>query len=443
MSTIKQKLRKLAHRVIEARSHQLAKNNLLVKFWWGLQKWFWMLAHEYVRDGVNIRAQSLSFLMIFSLLPMIAGSFFIFTFLSQFGLVQASVQALVESQLNKFPYEHREIFIGYLQEFRDMYLANLMRTSSTIGIFSLVFLLWVGLKAFNNIEETLNFIWSSDSARPVLEKIRNFIVVIVIGPIILVGGSSLPFILEGFPPTRGILELFPFSSLFLGYVLPLAMLFGMFSLLYRYVPVRRVWWRSAFIGALFATIGISITQNLMRMYFLWGTDTVYGLAAAVPLVGFWIYAVWIVVILGGEVSFLFQNQKDIFVNAARDPALREGKGMLVVLAKLYRAFKNGEGPVHLAELRDQSEMNSVDLRYILDGLMRRNIITECIVDNVRIGQAYALARDITDLEIGALLQDYFSDNVKVTFPAVENAWNKSLDHWASFFDKMQISDLIK
>ncbi len=443
MSVQNEELKKIGQRVVRLGQLEQKEDNAVQKIWHRTQRWFWMLMHEFDRDSVNIRAQSLAYLTIFSLLPLVAGAFFVFTFLAQFGMVQDSIQTMLANFLGTIPMEHRESINAYIIHFKDAYLANVTRASGSVGIFAILILGWVGLQMYSNIDTTLNAIWSSDRSRPFHERVGSFIIVVVLAPIVVIGGFSVPLILQRFPVTRFLLERIPVLGVLLNYVIPYALVFGIFLVMYRFVPVRRVWWKSAIAGAGFATLGLILANIGMRIYFHYGTNSAYGKAAAVPLVGFWIYLLWIVIILGAEVSFLFQNAKDIFIAFRREPALREGEGVLSILAELYRAHHKGLGAVSFERLQDIGDLNSRQVRSILEYLQRKKLVAECLTQDNQVGGDYVLAREVEELDLGALLADFFDCAPgRVTAP-VGKAWSKSLDHWTAFYEKIKIPDLAK
>jgi membrane protein len=443
LSSQSHKVKQIRRRVAKIREHELKTRSVWERRFDTVQRWLWMLYHEYLKDEVQIRAQSLAFLMIFSLLPLIAGAFFVFTFFAQFGMVQDALQGMVSQFLGTIPPVHRDFINEYILHFKDAYLANLTQTSSSVGVFALLILAWVGLQTFNNVDATLNYIWSADRSRPFYEKARNFIVVAVVAPLVLTAGFSVPIILQKFSVTRFFLERFTILSVLLNFVIPSVLVLGIFLMMYRFIPVRRVWWRSAFYGALFSTSMLAMVNLVMRIYFAVGTNSAYGKAAAVPLIGFWIYALWIVVILGAEVSFLIQNGHDIFVAPEREPSLKEGRGLLSILVHLYRAYLKGSGPARFETLREVSGLDSAKTRHCLQYLSRQNWVVECAErPELAVGE-YVLARDPSTLALDALLIDYFCFSESETTGPLDKQWDKGLDHWVGFFKKTSLADLAK
>lgn len=404
-----------------------------------LGRWVLMLQHEFIRDDVRVRAESLAFLMVFSLLPLVAGCFFLFSFFTQFGMVQDALLDVVNRFLSTIPEGHRGFVQDYVLRFKDAYLSTLHQKSGSIGIFALFILIWVGLQTFRNVDKTLNHIWSADRTRPFFEQVRNFLVVAVASPLVLIAALSIPLILKRTVGGQVLLESVPMMAWMMNNFLMPSLVFGTFSLVYRFVPVRRVRWRSALAGAGFATVALLLANYLVEVYFRIGTQSAYGKAAVVPIIGFWIYVVWIIVILGAEVSYLYQNGRDLLRAAEWEPSLREGEGMLAALVELQRAHVEGTNPVPFDRLRDLTALDTGRLMGLLEYLGRRGLVLECSVSGSSLEGAYALGKDLGEVDVGALLAEFFS--LREGDTSVRRFWNEAISEWAAGFTGLRVADL--
>jgi membrane protein len=422
----------------------------LVKRTLSLGRWALLLYHEYVRDDVRVRAESLSFLMLLSLLPLVAGVFFVFSLFSQIGMVQDALQDLVQRFLSTIPVEHRTFVADYVLKFKDAYLGSITKKSGTLGIFAFGFLVYVGMSTFQNVDRMLNSIWASDRERPTLETLRNFLVTAVAAPVVLIAALSIPQILRrsmegaalGKSVSGGVIAL-------LNWGLMPALVFGTFLAMYRLIPVRHVYWKSAAAGAAFTTVGLSLVNSLMGIYFKYGTTSAYGKAAVVPLVAFWVYVVWIVVILGAELSYLMQNARDIIESSDREATLTEGLALLESLAVFSEAHRTGENPVSFERLRravfPNAPLEADKLRTVVRYLEDRGFVARSFFDGA--GDAgYLLARDLEAIPVQELLREFFgvgkSDEEGLTEPlAVE--WHKSVRRWIESFGDVSVPELAR
>ena len=139
MSLRDQQILRLKNSVVTLVEKEQASTGIQRIFYKAL-RWLMMLYVEFIKDDVKVRSESLAFLMIFSLLPLIAGCFFIFTILTQFGLVQEAIGDFVTRILETFPEDQRSLILEYTLKFKDAYLASIAGKSGTLGIFSLAIL---------------------------------------------------------------------------------------------------------------------------------------------------------------------------------------------------------------------------------------------------------------------------------------------------------------
>jgi membrane protein len=415
-----------------------------------LWRWALLLYHEYVRDDVRVRAESLSFLMLLSLLPLIAGGFFVFSLFSQLEMVQDALQDLVQRFLSTIPVEHRTFVADYVLEFKDAYLRSIAKKSGTLGIFALGSLVYVAMSTFHNVDRMLNAIWASDRERSMLETLRNFLVTAVVVPVVLIAALSLPQILRrsmegaawGNSVSGGVLAV-------LHWGLVPALIFTTFLAMYRLIPMRHVSWKSAAVGAVFTTVGLSLVNALMGIYFKYGTTSAYGKAAVVPLIAFWVYVVWIVVLLGAELSYLIQNARDILESSDREATLTEGLALLESLAVLSEAHRTGTNPVRFERLRQavfaNAPLEADRLRTVVRYLEDRGFVARSAFDGA--GDAgYLLARDLEAVSVQELLREFFgvgkSDEEGSTEPlAVE--WHKSVRRWLESFGTVSVPELVR
>jgi membrane protein len=111
----------------------------------------------------------------------------------------------------------------------------------------------------------------------------------------LVAGYGLEFlhIAEGRPCSRSLLTLVSFLSIWF-----------MFVLIYRYLPARRIQWRTALISATFTALMFELMKEGFAWYFrnYGGYASTYQGLASIAIVVIYVYYTAIAFILGGEVG---------------------------------------------------------------------------------------------------------------------------------------------
>ena len=100
-----------------------------------------------------------------------------------------------------------------------------------------------------------------------------------------------------------------------------ALLAVMFFALYKFLPVRRVRTKTAWVAALFSSVMFEVAKFLFAYYVTsFRPESLYaGTVAAVVVVVFWTYYAALVFILGGEVGQVFElrrtrkRQREVFL----------------------------------------------------------------------------------------------------------------------------------
>ena len=87
-------------------------------------------------------------------------------------------------------------------------------------------------------------------------------------------------------------------------------IWSMFVLIYRYLPIRRIHWRTAVIAATFTALTFELMKAAFAWYFsTYATYTTYGSLAFLAIVIIWVYYAAIAFILGGEVGQVASLQR--------------------------------------------------------------------------------------------------------------------------------------
>jgi|OM-RGC.v1.018148308 Predicted membrane protein len=179
----------------------------------------------------------------------------------------------------------------------------------------------------------------------------------------------------------------------------------------------------------------------MRVYFSLGTHTYYGKAAAVPLVALWIHIVWIVVILGAEVSFLIEHERDLLVSADESPTFREGRGLLFVLSGLYENYRAGREPATFDRLTGQTGLSGAQLKGLMEYLKGEGWVVEVADDAKDVSQRFVLAKDPAGTPVSQILLKYCTHSMQKDGSAIDGVWQQSLEHWAGFYKNATVADL--
>lgn len=291
----------------------------------GVRIFFGILQHFYDNNCL-LRASALSFTTILSLVP-----FFAFAFAVLKGLgVHNMLEPFIIGRLTAGSQEIANKIIIYIDNTK----------MGSIGALGLAALIVTVITLLGNVEETFNNIWGVRETRSFGRKFSDYVSVVVSAPILLLAATSITTSLQSQSLLIWLLEREYIGDfiLLLFELVPYASIWLALVFLYIFIPNVRVRFGSALIGGLFAGIIWQVAQ-WGYIHFQFGVskyNAIYGTLSALPVFMVWIYASWVIVLLGVEVVYAHQNRKT-FLNDIHRPKINYASWELTSLVVLLAA----------------------------------------------------------------------------------------------------------
>lgn len=341
--------------------------------------------------GTMVRSAALTFYTLMSLVPVVA---LVFAVVKGFGLAEGLEQNLYEV-LPQSP-EVIDYVVGFAQK-------ALARTQGGwVALVGVLTLFWAVIKVFGSIEDAFNNIWEVRSTRSAARKYGDYIAVVVVAPILWVISSSMGnYAAEilGVAGSPALEVLSRAGSLVVAWV--------MFTFIYVVLPSSKVRFTAALTAGVVAGTAFVLFQWGYVYLQRWMTsyNAIYGSFAALPLFLLWMQISWEILLLGGELSFAYQN-------VARFDEERESllvsydcrrKLMVGVMVLVSRAFRDGRGAVSFSEIRDRLDVPTRIMNNILYTLVQARMLNEIRTEGTDYDLEYAPARDISTLRVYDIL----------------------------------------
>ncbi|HWC72773.1 MAG TPA: YihY/virulence factor BrkB family protein [Gemmatimonadales bacterium] len=237
-------------------------------------------------DNIPFLASAVSFDVLLTAIPFV-------------GLVLAVVGYLVEYQFAIHQLNVHELLQRFLPEategspdrfaFIERALGDLVARRGGLTLLAAPLFLWFSTRMFGGLRAALNEVFDTEENRPwPVAKLIDLAMVFV--------GGAL-FLANAFASTgKGLgaqLETLLFSTL-------------LFFLIFKFLPSRRIYWRTGLVASLFCAVGFEIAKRLYALYVshfvtLERAATSANLIAVLLLL-LWIYYTAFVFLLGGEVA---------------------------------------------------------------------------------------------------------------------------------------------
>lgn len=185
-------------------------------------------------------------------------------------------------------------------------LSNLAEHRASLTFLGIPLFLWFSTRLFAGLRAALNEVFDTDETRPLfLRKLIDLGVVLLVSALLVVNGYLLATIARVETALGGeafLAWLYRFAVHVLSAGFSVTVFFAVFKLL----PSRRIYWRTALFASLFCAVAFELAK---RMYALYLTrfatmDTLVSNANIVAFLLFllWIYYMALVFLLGGEIA---------------------------------------------------------------------------------------------------------------------------------------------
>ncbi|MBN1105958.1 MAG: YihY family inner membrane protein [Deltaproteobacteria bacterium] len=341
------------------------------------------------KDQLALRASSLTFYSLLSLVPIVA---MLFAIAKGFGFQQVLEKTLLQ-QL-----EGQEEVVRKILDFSQSFLDSV--TGGLVAGVGLVLLLYTIIKILSHTENAFNDIWGIRQSRGLGRKISDYLALMLVCPMIFLLSSTLTvFISSGVKlvVTRiALLETVGPVIFFLLKLLPYGVLWVLFTLVYIVLPNTKVRFASGLLGGVIA--------GTLYQLFQWGYirfqigvanyNAIYGSFAALPLFFVWLQVSWYIVLFGAEICFAHQNvetfeYEEDCLNASS--ALKRLLSLRVLHLLIFR-FTEGQDPMDARQISHELEIPIRLVHQILFELIAANLVSEVRVDD-RKAAGFQPARD--------------------------------------------------
>jgi membrane protein len=324
-------------------------------------------------ERVHLRAAGLTFYSLLSIVPVLA---MLFGLAKGFGLDRVLERELFRS------IEGQEEVVTRLIAFAH----NLLETTQggVVAGVGVVVLFWSVLNVFGSIEKGFNEMWGITQQRSLLRKATHYLSLSLCSAVLVAISSTLTVMITSqvafFINRIKLLEAVSPAILEGLKVLPMMVLWLLFTLIYSAIPNTRVRIGPAALAGILAGTAFQVFQ---RVYigFQVGVakyNAIYGSFAALPLFLVWMQLSWLIVLIGAQISVVTQNlDRFAFEADSRriSPAFRRLLTLLVA-SQVVKQFCFGEGASGAASLSSQLKVPRPLLQDLLGDLVACGVLVE-------------------------------------------------------------------
>ncbi|MCM5663348.1 YihY/virulence factor BrkB family protein [Galbibacter mesophilus] len=210
--------------------------------------------------------------------------------------------------------------IGYepAKAIEGMISSASINSNSTINIIiSAGTLIFGATGVFFQLQKTLNTIFdaeeeNSNFKQMVIDRLVSFGMIMAIGFLLIISllvsaGISVlnNYIRDHYPDIASMIVSF------LNFLVSMSVITILFAAIYRFLPNRRIKWRTAITGASVTTLLFLLGKYLIGFYFGQAAPaSVYGGASSVVLILLWVYYTGLIFFMGAEFTMVYSEHRE-------------------------------------------------------------------------------------------------------------------------------------
>lgn len=375
------------------------------------------LIRDITRGDLTLRAMSLVYTTLLSVVPIIALSFSVLKGLGYHRELEPILYSFLEP-LGDRGYELTAQIMGFVDNVKG----------GVLGSLGLMFLLYTLITTVEKVEEAFNFVWRVEKPRSFGRRFSEYVSVMVVGPAVIVTALGLIAALASTSFMQSVSHYRPFDTilLVLSAITPYLLVSAVFTFMYGFVPNTKVRLRAALIGGVSAGAAWAFSGMVFARFVAGSTGTmvIYAGFAIVIVALIWLYVSWLILLLGAQLAFYVQNPQ----------YLRPGRGLItlnsslrerVALSIMYLIVNDYRTAQHswtTNRIAEHLELPGAALSPIVDALERRKLLLAAEDDT------WVPARDPHSIELADVLDAVRHDTtgprlsrIRDVAPAVEAA----------------------
>ena len=257
------------------------------------------LIRDWLSGGISIRAMSLAYTTLLSLVPLMVFSFAILKGLG----AHADLRLIVHEFFRPVGSAATQLTESVMQ-----FVANMR--GELLGSIGLAFLVYTVITTIQKVETSFNFVWRVGRPRSFGRRFTEYLTIMILGPILLAVALGLLGSAENSPVARWLYAVAPFAAILgvLGRILPYAIVTLVFTCMYAFIPNTRVQFRAALIGGVTAGIIWALVGKVFTAVIVYSSQlvVVYTGFAIVLTTLIWVYLSWLILLIGAQLAFYVQ-----------------------------------------------------------------------------------------------------------------------------------------
>lgn len=344
-------------------------------------------------DGeLSLRAMSLVYTTLITIVPLLAISFSVLKGFGVHNQIKPFLLNLLEGLGPEKGEEVADRVIGFVDNIEV----------GVLGAAGLAFLIYAVIALMQKIETAFNYLWRVGQDRSIAKRFSDYLSVLLMGPLLIFISAGITTTVRHSPLVQHLGNihllgpLFEFASIFV----PWLVLSVGFTFFYLYIPNTKVRISAAFIGAMVAAALWKVIGFIFASFIAGSANyvAIYAAFATLIILMIWLYAIWMVLLIGANIAFYLQYPRYLSVrreSLVMTPRLITSIGLSALKLVAEQQYQDKRAP-SMEELCKKLDVPIIAMQRILDILVDGGILAESSEDPRRYYPAVPF--DTTPLE---------------------------------------------
>jgi membrane protein len=257
------------------------------------------LLRDWLTGEINVRAMSLAYTTLLSIVPLMV---FSFSILKGFG-ARRDLELVLDEFFRPMGNVAPQLTANIMQFVRNM-------RSVLVGSIGLAFLVYTVISTIQKVESSFNYVWRVARPRSFMRRLTEYLSIMLVGPVLLGVALGLMAAAQRSPITQRLDSIVPlaWTLSLLGKLVPYAIVTVVFTFMYWLIPNTRVKYSAAIIGGVTAGVIWALVGKVFTAFILYSGQlmAVYSGFAIVLTTLIWVYLSWQILLIGAEFAFYLQ-----------------------------------------------------------------------------------------------------------------------------------------
>ena len=324
-------------------------------------------------DALSLRAMGLTYVTLLALAPLLA---VMFAMLKAFG-VHNLIEPSLAQALEPLGEQGTEITRRVLE-----FVSNLR--VGVLGAVGVATLFYTVVSLISKIEDSFNYIWQVRRARTWGKKCSDYLSVVLVGPVLVFTALTVIASAQSHTVVQYMIanELLGPLIMVATQLMPFAFLCIAFTFLYVFVPNTAVRFGSALLGGVVAAVLWQLA-GVGFAAFVAGSAryaAIYSSFAILVFFFIWVYASWLIILIGAEVACFHQYPGSYRAGRELDgkTPLSQERLALTALVRITQRYLAEHPPWSVPDLASSMRVQLSVLEPLIETLLAKGVLLQTV-----------------------------------------------------------------